>query len=185
MINFSAQLAPGVLLRAAALDDAAGLARSLQRSRDHLRPWDPVRDEAFFTTDGQRARLRALLADQQAGRAMPWVLVHDMDGVIGAATLTGIALGPFRSATLGYWIDAGHVRRGLATAAVREVCAAADTGLGLHRLQAGTLVDNVGSQRVLAACGFERIGTARNYLHIAGAWRDHHLFQRILNDREP
>jgi ribosomal-protein-alanine N-acetyltransferase len=38
---------------------------------------------------------------------------------------------------------------------------------------------------VLAKCGFSQIGTAPNYLHIDGAWRDCHLFQRILNSREP
>jgi ribosomal-protein-alanine N-acetyltransferase len=32
---------------------------------------------------------------------------------------------------------------------------------------------------VLEKAGFERIGLARHYLHIAGAWRDHILFQRL------
>src|SRR6476646_10044040 len=45
--------------------------------------------------------------------------------------------------------------------------------------EAGTLVDNVASQRVLEKNGFERIGLARAYLRIAGAWRDHILFQRV------
>jgi ribosomal-protein-alanine N-acetyltransferase len=49
---------------------------------------------------------------------------------------------------------------------------------GLHRLQAATLVDNHGSQRVLEKNGFEQIGLAPRYLHISGAWRDHILFQR-------
>ena len=51
--------------------------------------------------------------------------------------------------------------------------------LDLHRLEAGTLVDNLGSQRVLEKNDFERIGLAPGYLKIAGAWRDHILFQRI------
>ena len=49
----------------------------------------------------------------------------------------------------------------------------------LHRLEAGTLVDNFASQRVLEKNGFERIGLARNYLLIAGEWRDHVLFERV------
>jgi ribosomal-protein-alanine N-acetyltransferase len=49
----------------------------------------------------------------------------------------------------------------------------------MHRLEAGTLVDNVASQRVLEKNGFERIGLARAYLRIAGEWRDHILFQRV------
>ncbi len=54
--------------------------------------------------------------------------------------------------------------------------------LGLHRLQAGTLVHNTGSQKVLERNGFERIGLARAYLKIAGRWQDHILFQRISGD---
>jgi len=49
----------------------------------------------------------------------------------------------------------------------------------LHRLEAGTLLDNRASQRVLEKNGFEPIGIARNYLYINDAWRDHLLFQRI------
>jgi [ribosomal protein S5]-alanine N-acetyltransferase len=69
--------------------------------------------------------------------------------------------------------------RGVATEAVRQMVGYAFGDLGLHRLEAGTLPQNAGSQRVLQRNGFERIGVARSYLHIAGAWRDHILFQRV------
>jgi len=51
--------------------------------------------------------------------------------------------------------------------------------LELHRLEAGTLVDNHASQRVLEKNGFERFGLAHRFLLIAGEWRDHILFERI------
>ncbi|MFE1774533.1 GNAT family N-acetyltransferase [Streptomyces sp. NPDC059008] len=187
----SVRLTSDVLMRPAVSEDAAGLARSYLRSRDHLRPWEPDRDEAFFTPAGQAERLREMLAERGAGRSMPWVLVREPDGgaaepdIVGTITLSGIVRGPFHSGNVGYWIDAGQVGRGLASAALRAVCAAADTELGLHRLQAGTLVHNAASQRVLTKCGFTLFGTAEDYLHINGAWRDHRLFQKILNGRRP
>lgn len=52
-------------------------------------------------------------------------------------------------------------------------------------MEAGTLVDNLASQRVLTKAGFERFGLAPRYLHIDGAWRDHRLFQRLLHDQPP
>ncbi|MCB5910712.1 GNAT family N-acetyltransferase [Streptomyces pinistramenti] len=191
MITISARLAPDVLMRPVTPDDAAGLARAQRRSRDHLKPWDPARSESFYTTEGQRARLEVQRAEQEAERMLSWVLVRDgdeygdEDDIVGGIVLSDIVRGQFRSADLGYWIDVGHVGRGLAGAAVRQVCESADSVLGLHRLQAGTLLDNVVSQRVLAKNGFEPYGVAERYLHIAGAWRDHRLFQRILNDRRP
>ena len=89
---------------------------------------------------------------------------------------------PFARATLGYWVAAEFRGRGLATRAVAAVAELAFGELGLHRLEAATLVDNVASQRVLEKNGFARIGLAPRYLHIAGAWRDHLLFQRTVED---
>lgn len=79
---------------------------------------------------------------------------------------------------MGYWIDRRRNGRGLGSRAVGEIVEHAFGPLGLHRLEAGTLVDNLASQRVLVKNGFEQIGLARDYLHINGAWRDHLLFQR-------
>ncbi|MNH44766.1 ribosomal-protein-S5-alanine N-acetyltransferase [compost metagenome] len=56
------------------------------------------------------------------------------------------------------------------------------TELRLHRMQAATLLHNIGSQRVLLGNGFERIGLAPKYLRIAGEWQDHVLFQRLLEE---
>jgi len=99
----------------------------------------------------------------------------------GWVGLSNIVRGPLQSAILSYWMDEGHTRRGLASAAVGEVVEHAFGELGLHRLEAGTLVDNVASQRVLEKNGFERIGVAPRYLKIAGEWRDHLLFQRLAD----
>ncbi|MEE1767737.1 GNAT family protein [Streptomyces sp. JV185] len=174
-----------VRLRPVTPGDAAALAVALTRSRAYMQPWEPVRPDFFYTEQGQRERLAGLLADRDAGRGMPWVLADEEDRAIGGFNLNAIVLGPFRSATLGYWVDVEYVGRGLATAAVRRICEVARDGLGLHRVEAGTVTDNLASQRVLTKCGFEQYGTAPRYLHINGEWRDHRLFQRILHDGPP
>ncbi|SDR81285.1 GNAT family N-acetyltransferase [Actinopolymorpha singaporensis] len=102
--------------------------------------------------------------------------------IAGEFTLSTIILGAFRSATLGYWIDVGYTRRGLATRGVQQVCQAARDEMGLHRVEASTIVANAASQGVLRKSGFEQIGTAPRYLHVGGEWQDCHLFQRILHD---
>ncbi|MFD0560809.1 GNAT family protein [Kitasatospora saccharophila] len=164
--------------------DAPALYRAYLRNRDHLRPWEPRRPEGFFTEAGQAERVRGQLEEREAGRSVPWVLAAGPE-VVGWVALSNVALGPFRSANLGYWVDARYAGRGLATAAALQACRTADELLGLHRVEAGTLLANLASQRVLAKCGFTRIGTAPEYLHIDGEWRDHVIFQKILNDRAP
>ncbi|MGW5419301.1 GNAT family N-acetyltransferase [Streptomyces sp. NPDC003943] len=160
--------------------EAVALAAAVARNRAYMRPWEPYRPETYYTPEGQAARL--------GDGARRWFAVDELPGgerIVGAAILSGIVLGPFRSASLGYWVDPEYGGRGLATALTEEVCRAAREELGLHRIEASTLLDNHASQRVLAKCGFEKIGTAPRYLHLDGAWRDSHLFQRILHDDPP
>ncbi|MEV6104309.1 GNAT family protein [Streptomyces sp. NPDC051940] len=180
----SYELPAGVLMRAATLDDSAALCDARLRNREHLAPWEPRRSEYTFTLEGVTERMRSQLADLEAGRAAPWHLL-DGEQVVGGLTLTCIVLGPFCSAYMGYWIAASHQGKGLVTAAVEHACEAARTTLGLHRIEATTLLDNQRSQAVLRRCGFERIGTAPRYLHVDGAWRDHAMFQRVLHDEDP
>jgi ribosomal-protein-alanine N-acetyltransferase len=130
-----------------------------------------VHDEGFYTIDAQLIRIA------EPGRHN-WLILDDGDAA-GFIGLSHIARGALQSAVLSYWVDEAHNGRGLCTRAVAAVIEIAFGELALHRLEAGTLVDNFGSQRVLAKNGFERIGLARNYLLIGGEWRDHVLFERV------
>ena len=162
-----------MVIRPLKSEDAGELAALVLENREFLAPFEPVREERFYTVDGQREwiendgiRAFAILAD---------------DGIAGSVTITNIVYGPFRSANLGYWVAERLGGRGLATSAVGEVVAIAFGELVLHRLEAATLLDNVRSRRVLEKNGFEPIGLARRYLEIAGEWRDHLLFQRTAD----
>jgi ribosomal-protein-alanine N-acetyltransferase len=55
------------------------------------------------------------------------------------------------------------------------------TELGLHRAEAYTQTDNLGSQQVLRKNGFVPCGVARSRILIAGRWRDQILWERLLD----
>ncbi|MEV8097191.1 GNAT family protein [Streptomyces sp. TLI_235] len=184
MITFSAPVSGDVLMRPVVVEDAEALSRALLRNREYLRPWDPPRDEDYFTAAGQRTRLHDQLVQAETGRMAPWVLVSG-DEIVGALALTNIVRLHLQSANLGYWVDAAMAGRGLASAATLLACRAAESELGLHRVEAGAAATNTASQRVLAKCGFERIGTATGLLFLDGAWQNHVLYQKLLNDRPP
>jgi ribosomal-protein-alanine N-acetyltransferase len=160
--------------------DAPALAAAYRRNRSHLEPWEPARDERFFTDEGQAAAVAAQLTAAANGQVLAWLLWHG-DEVVGRVNLNNVILGVLRSASVGYWVAEEHQGRGLASGGVEYACAQAQ-GRGLHRVQGGTLPHNTASQRVLERCGFQYFGTAPRYLFIAGAWRDHRLYQRILHD---
>jgi ribosomal-protein-alanine N-acetyltransferase len=173
-------LPEGYRIEDLASSHATALADAYRRNREHLAPFEPVRTETYYTPEGQAAALADQLAQAQQGLTAGWVIVNG-DQVVGRITLNTIVRGVLRSASVGYWVDAAHLRRGLARGAVEFVCGEA-RDRGLHRLSAGTMLHNTASQRVLQASGFELYGVAPKYLFIDGAWQDHRLYQRILHD---
>ncbi|WP_228551458.1 GNAT family N-acetyltransferase [Mumia zhuanghuii] len=177
-------LAEGYVLRRATPDDAAAVTAAVQENRAHLAPWEPLRTAAYFTVEDQRSRLVARAAEDAAGRSITALIVADDGTVAGSVNLNDIVAGAFGNGHLGYWLAEGHTGRGLMTGAVEGICGYA-RDLGLHRVQAATLLHNEASQAVLKRTGFVHIGLAPEYLYIAGSWQDHVLFQRILSDDPP
>ena len=161
------------------LDDAPALTRLVRENRRFLAPWEPLREETWFTGDGQREEVEHLLEREQLGLVVPRVVL-DGDEVVGRITLKTVVRGAFQSSSVGYWLAERVTGRGLATAALGEMLHLAFGQLDLHRVEAGTLRHNAASQRVLAHHGFTRFGLAPQYLRIAGEWQDHVLFQ-LLN----
>jgi len=164
--------------RPVTLDDAPVLSELLRANRDFLAPWEPIRSDHYVTADGQRAVLRAALEQCEQGSTLAHVIL-DSGRVVGRITLNGIVRGAFQSCSVGYWVGAADNGRGLATAAVRDVMRVAFEDLGLHRVQAETLLLNVRSQHVLERVGFVRFGVAPAYLKIAGRWQDHAIYQAL------
>jgi ribosomal-protein-alanine N-acetyltransferase len=166
-----------VTIRPALRSDAGAVAALFSAQREHLAPWDPRREPGFFTRAGQRARLAGVERDRAAGNAYRFLILEDGE-LAGEVAITNVVLRSFQSANLGYWVAGERCGRGVATAAVGAICEFAFGELELHRLEAGTLLHNVGSQIVLDRNGFVPFGVAPQYLRIAGAWCDHALFQR-------
>jgi ribosomal-protein-alanine N-acetyltransferase len=153
--------------------DSEEIAALYIANRDFLAPFEPDRTEEFFTAAFQRKRI-----DNAGDDHWRWG-VMDGERIAGMIVLADVLRGALQVGNVGYWIDRTYNGRGLATAAVADVVSFAFGEGGLHRLEAGTLVDNRASQRVLEKNGFERFGLARKLLRINGEWRDHVLFERI------
>jgi ribosomal-protein-alanine N-acetyltransferase len=167
-----------VTIRPAVRADAAELAALFAAQREHLAPWDPRRDPGFYTRAGQRARLTAVERDRAAGTAHRHVILEAGE-LAGEITISNVVRRAFQSGNLGYWVAGERCGRGVATAAVAAMCELAFGELELHRIEAATMLHNIGSQLVLDRNGFAPFGIAASYLRIAGSWCDHLLFQRI------
>jgi ribosomal-protein-alanine N-acetyltransferase len=172
----------GLLLRAPRMDDYVDWAQLRQESRSFLAPWEPVWPVDDLSRQSFRRRMKRYHDDMIADLAYTLFIFEPTTGsLMGGMTLGNVRRGVSQSATLGYWMGQPFAGRGIMTKAVRVMKVFAFEKLGLRRIEAGCIPNNIASIRVLEANGFEREGYAREYLCIAGVWQDHFLYA-CLND---
>ncbi|MFJ9454890.1 GNAT family N-acetyltransferase [Kitasatospora sp. NPDC101447] len=130
-------------------DHAEALLAFERTNRAYFARSVPDRGDDYFADFPSRHA--ALLAEQGAGTCR-FHVIRDADGaLVGRVNLVDIADG---TAELGYRVAEAAAGRGIASAAVAEVCRLAAGPYGLRSLTAGTSVDNAASQAVLVRNGF-------------------------------
>jgi [ribosomal protein S5]-alanine N-acetyltransferase len=148
------------------------------RNREYLRCFEPSRDESFYTLEVQKRDLIENYKQFLNGNCVNLGIFKD-GRFIGKIRISNIVIGIFKNAFVGYSMDKSEQGNGYMKEALSLVLDYAFNDLGLHRIEATTLVDNVKSQAVLLACGFREIGISEKYLFINGEWRDHKVFYKI------
>ncbi|MFE7774908.1 GNAT family N-acetyltransferase [Streptomyces sp. NPDC057445] len=157
------------------LDHAPALLAFEQENRAYFAASVPDRGDDYFAHFD--ARHNDLLTEQAAGLHFFHVLVGGEGEIVGRVNLIDVADG---SAELGYRIAQKATHQGLATRAVREVCALATADYALTRLRAVTTLDNIGSQTVLTRTGFVPTGETL----VGGAREIHYTLGLVRRDRE-
>lgn len=162
--------------------DARAWARLRADNADWLVPWEATlprsagRPAASYLGMIVTLRRRA-----RRGQAMPFVVTWD-DEMVGLLTVNGITWGSARWANLGYWIARSHAGRSITPIAVALVVDHLFAGAGLHRVEIAIRPENAASLRVADKLGLTEVGLAPGFLHIAGEWRDHRVFQVLAED---
>lgn len=163
--------------------EADGIRLRPWRTSDQVPPQDDAADILVATEQPTPERYQGWLLhgrEQQAcGAEVHWCIADaDTDRPLGHLGLSKLDVG-FIDGTghLSYWLYEGARGRGVMSTALRLIRdhafsprtdPAGRTGLGLHRLEAGTDVRNLASARVLRRAGFVMWGRERCVL-VAGA----------------
>ena len=158
--------------------DAAALLAYAQRNDGPQRPWSPPTPPEAFTEQHILRRIHDGQRQLAAGTHVRFWFrrrLEERGPFVGALTLSGIELGAFRCARVGYHLDHECQGQGLMSEALQAVVRYAFTQLRLHRLEASVIPTNERSVRVLERAGFVVEGYARKYLFINGQLRDHLL----------
>lgn len=148
------------------------------RNRDWLQPWDATNPVPETGLKSFNEMVRVLNRSGRDGTGLPWLLClrttaggHPV--IAGQLSVSSIVRGSAQSASIGYWIDQAWAGRGIVPTAVALAVDHCFTSLGLHRIEINIRPENVSSRRVVEKLGFRHEGLRRDFLHIAGHWRDH------------
>lgn len=162
--------------------DARTWSRLRAANAEWLGPWEATLPrEAGRPATSYLAMIDTLRRRARLGQAMPFALTWDEE-MIGMLTVNGITWGSARWANLGYWVARSHAGRSVTPTAVALVCDHLLNTVRLHRVEIAIRPENEASLRVVEKLGFTEIGVAPRFLHIAGHWRDHRVFQIVAED---
>ena len=149
-------------------------------NRAHLAPWEPARNERFYSLEHWWEATKANVASSHSGSALHFAAMNnDCSEVVGVCNLTNISHGVFQACNLGYSIGQHHQGTGLMKEVVEACVGFAFSTLALHRVMANYMPANARSEALLMNLGFEKEGVAKAYLKIAGRWEDHVLTSKI------
>ncbi|GAK18125.1 LOW QUALITY PROTEIN: ribosomal-protein-S5p-alanine acetyltransferase [Vibrio sp. JCM 19053] len=169
-----------LLLRTAEIGDADMIAEYFQANREYLKPFEPKREEAFFSVNGWLQKLIKLNELHRMGLGYYCLLVRASSGeMLGTISFSSLSRFPFYSCNVGYSLAEkaqghGYMRRGLTMA-----CDYMFNVQKLHRIQAGYMPHNKRSESVLEHVGSTEKGMQKIYLLINGEWQDHVLTSLI------
>jgi ribosomal-protein-alanine N-acetyltransferase len=171
-----------LILTPPGLDDAKEMLDYYERNRANFQPWEPKRDDGFYTVEGMHRRISDMHREMQKLHALHLLLkTPGSSGIIGECGFTNIVRGPFQACHLGFTICERFQGKGLMHEALQRAISFVFSELGLHRVMANYCPENERSHRLLRRLGFELEGRARAYLNIDGRWKDH-ILTSLINE---
>jgi len=167
------------------MDEAELTLDFYKRNKEHLKTWDPLRNEEFYEL---KTRKRTLTLEVNSMRNMNyfrlWIFKKtdaESEKIIGTIGVCNIIRGVFQSCMLGYCIDKDEVNNGYITEAVEKTINILFKEYKLHRTEANIMPKNKASLKVVKKLGFKEEGLAKKYLKINGKWEDH-IHMVLLNE---
>jgi len=155
-------------------------------SREFLAPWEPVWPSDDLSKSAFSRRLRRYTQSVRQGALYPFfAFTKDDETLVGGITLTNVRRGTVQGCSIGYWVGEQYARNGYMSDTIQIALNFAFEALGLHRVEAACLPENQPSRGLLLKSGFTEEGSAREYLKICGAWRDHVRFGILSTDPRP
>lgn len=169
-----------LLLKHPCRHDANRILAFRLENRDHLRSWEPARDDSFYTLQATENQLGTMQKQMEEETAEYWIVESRANAeMVGECSFTNIVRGSFQACHLGFSIAREFEGMGLMHEALQMAISDIFVNHGLHRIMANFQPSNIRSEKLLKRLGFQHEGLALEYLKINGKWMDHILTSKI------
>jgi ribosomal-protein-serine acetyltransferase len=174
-------IGPGAVLRPFRTADADELTEAIAANREHLARWLPFAESHGFEDSVEYLDRKRVQIEANDGFEGPIVLDGRIVGAAGFHAIDWLN----RSSSIGYWLAAEAVGRGLMTGAVRALLDHAFGAWDLHRVIIEVVVGNARSRAIPERLGFREEATLREAKLIGGRYEDAVLYAMLASDWLP
>lgn len=167
-----------LLLRKMTLADAGEMYAysSLSEVTRHLL-WSP-----HINIDETKGYIEYVLREYRRGDFADWgVVLKDTKAFIGTIGFAAVDT-KNNSGEIGYVLNPVYQGRGLMSEAVKAILRVGFILLGLRRVQARIMEENISSARLVEKAGFRYEGTLRDALYVKGAYRTIKMYAMLSAD---
>ncbi|MGL4655577.1 MAG: GNAT family N-acetyltransferase [Sarcina sp.] len=141
----------------------------------------PSRGDKYYEVDNFKEILKDLIREQKQGLHYMYLIKNNNNEIVGRINLVDVIRGNMNKAELGYRIAQAHTQKGYAKKAVKLVLDEALNTHKFHRIEAGTSIDNIASQKILEVSGFRKVGVYNKYIYLNGKWEESILYEIVLD----
>ena len=160
--------------------DAQALFELRLRNAEFFQKYAPTFNEENYTLDAVLKYIRNAPKQRKEDKQYAFgIFLKDENKLIGEVSLSHISRGSLQRGLIGYSLDKQYNGKGYTTEAVCLAVRFAFDELKMHRIEAGVMLSNIGSMRVLEKAGFQREGIEKKGVKINGRWEDHQIFAKI------
>jgi ribosomal-protein-serine acetyltransferase len=171
-------IAPGAVLRPFEPTDSGELTEVVAANREHLAHWLPWAESHGFEDSVEYLERKQVQIEANDGFEGSIVLDGRIVGAAGFHAIDWLN----RSSSIGYWLAAEVVGRGLMTSAVRALLDRAFGVWDLHRVVIEVVVDNARSRAIPERLGFREEALLREAKLIRGRYEDAVLYAMLVSE---
>ena len=178
-------LSERLILRLPLLTDYKSWVILRRKSEDFLNKWEPEKDSNYYSKTNFNQRVKWAKKNFNSKKVIHlFIFLRSNNHLVGGITLDNIRYGPFQSATLGYWLGEEFSKKGIMTEGLNSMMIYASKNVGISRIEAATLPNNIASRRLLEKCNFKYEGVGQYFLQIKGKWQHHILYANTFDSRK-